>query len=62
MRKIVAGLFTSLDGVIEDAGQRTGPRFNPRLGQAAGSMIAVRDAMLPGRVNYDAFVAHWPDR
>jgi dihydrofolate reductase len=50
----------SLDGVIEDADRWIGPWFNPELGQAVGSMIAVQDAMLLGRVTYGTFAAHWP--
>jgi dihydrofolate reductase len=60
MRKIVAGLFISLDGVIEDANEWTGPWFNAQVGQAVGAMMAAQDAMLLGRVTYDAFAAHWP--
>jgi dihydrofolate reductase len=60
MRKIVAGLSISLDGVIEDADQWMGPWFGPELGQAIGSMIAAQDAMLLGRVTYDGFAAYWP--
>ncbi len=60
MRKIVSGLFISLDGVIEDADQWIGPWFTPKLGQAVGSMIAAQDAMLLGRVTYEGFAAHWP--
>ena len=62
MRKIVSGLFVSLDGVIEDPDQRIGPWFSPQLGQAVGSMIAAQDAMLLGRVTYEAFAAHWPQQ
>jgi dihydrofolate reductase len=62
MRKIVSGLFISLDGVIEDANDWIGPWFNPELGQAVGSMIAAPDAMLLGRVTYDGFAAHWPQQ
>ena len=62
MRKIVAGLFISLDGVIEDANDWIGPWFGPELGQAVGSMIAAQDAMLLGRVTYDGFAAHWPQQ
>jgi hypothetical protein len=62
MKKIVASLFISLDGVIGGVGQRASPWFSPQLGQAAGSMIAARDAKLLGRVTYDAFAAHCPDR
>ena len=45
MRKIVAGLSISLDGVIEDADQWMGPWFDPQLGQAIGSMIAAVTAL-----------------
>jgi dihydrofolate reductase len=60
MRKIVSGLFISLDGVIEAPQEWTGPRFSAELGQAVGSMIAAQDAMLLGRVTYDELAAHWP--
>jgi dihydrofolate reductase len=62
MRKIVAGLTISLDGVIEDSGEWMGPWFTPQLGQAIGSMIAAQDAMLLGRVTYEEFAAHWPQQ
>jgi dihydrofolate reductase len=60
MRKIVSGLFISLDGVIENANDWIGPWFNGELGQAVGGMIAGQDAMLLGRITYDEFAAHWP--
>ena len=60
MRKIVAGLFISLDGVVEAADQWMGPWFNPELGQTIGSLMGAQDAMLLGRVTYEEFAAHWP--
>jgi dihydrofolate reductase len=62
MRKIVSGLFISLDGVIEIPEQWMGPYFNPELGQVIGSMMAAQDAMLLGRVTYEMFAAHWPQQ
>ena len=62
MRKIVSGLFISLDGVIEAPNDWTGPWFNPELGQAVGSSIAAQDTMLLGRVSYDEFAAYWPQQ
>ena len=62
MRKIVSGLFISLDGVIEAPNDWTGPWFNPELGQAVGSSIAAQDTMLLGRVSYDEFAAFWPQQ
>src|SRR4029077_1392609 len=55
MRKIVAGLFISLDGVVEAADQWMGPWFNAELGQTVGSLMAEQDAMLLGRVTYQEF-------
>jgi dihydrofolate reductase len=60
MRKIVAGLFISLDGVIEDPNEWTGTWFNDEVGQAVGAMIAAQDAMLLGRVTYEGFAGFWP--
>ena len=62
MRKIVSGLFVSLDGVIEDANDWTGPWFSPELGGAIGAIMGAQDAMLLGRVTYDLFAGHWPQQ
>ena len=62
MRKIVAGLFTSLDGVVETANEWMGPWFNEELGQTIGSLMGAQDAMLLGRVTYQEFAAHWPQQ
>ena len=62
MRKIVAGLFISLDGVVEAADQWMGPWFNAELGQTIGSLMAAQDAMLLGRVTYQEFAGHWPQQ
>jgi dihydrofolate reductase len=57
MRKIAAGLFTSLDGVVESPEKWTGPYFNDQVGQAVGALMAGNDAMLLGRVTYEGFAA-----
>ena len=62
MRKIVAGLFISLDGVVETANEWMGPWFNDELGQTIGSLMGAQDAMLLGRVTYQEFAAHWPQQ
>jgi dihydrofolate reductase len=62
MRKIVAGLFISLDGVVEAADQWMGPWFNAELGQTIGSLMGAQDAMLLGRVTYQEFAGHWPNQ
>jgi dihydrofolate reductase len=57
MRKIVAGLMMSVDGVVEAPEAWTGPYFSPEIGQAVGSIMAAGDTMLLGRVTYQAFAA-----
>ncbi len=60
MRKIVAGLFISLDGVIEAPQTWHFPYFNDEMGAAVGAQMAASDAMLLGRVTYQEFAAFWP--
>jgi dihydrofolate reductase len=55
MRKIVAGLFMALDGVIESPDKWTGPYFSPEVGQVVGSLMGAQDTMLLGRVTYQGF-------
>jgi dihydrofolate reductase len=62
MRKIVAGLFITLDGVVEIPEEWMGPYFSPELGQAIGSLMDAQDTMLLGRVTYEGFAAHWPNQ
>lgn len=57
MRKIVAGLMVSVDGVVEAPETWTGPYFSPELGQVVGSVMAGGDTMLLGRVTYQTFAA-----
>src|SRR6202041_2969826 len=57
MRQIAAGLFISLDGVVEAPENWTGPYFNDKVGQAVGALMAGNDAMLLGRVTYEGFAA-----
>jgi hypothetical protein len=43
MRKIAAGLFVSVDGVVEAPDTWTGPYFSPELGQLIESMMGDGD-------------------
>ena len=61
MRKIVAGLFVSLDGVIEAPDQWQFPYFNDEMGAEVGAQMDAADAMLLGRVTYQEFAAFWPN-
>ena len=57
MREIVAGLYVSLDGVVEAPEKWTAPYFNDEVGQVVGSLIAAGDTLLLGRVTYQTFAA-----
>jgi dihydrofolate reductase len=57
VRKIVAGLFMSLDGVVEAPEAWTGPYFNEESQQEIGSIIAEGDTLLLGRKTYEMFAA-----
>ena len=60
MRKIVAGLFISLDGVYEAPDQWHFPYFNDEMGEAVDSQMKAADTMLLGRVTYQEFASYWP--
>ena len=59
MRKIVAGLFISLDGVVEAPDAWHFPYFNDEMGQAVSDQMAEADTMLLGRRTYEEFAAYW---
>jgi len=60
MRKIVAGLFISLDGVVESPEKWHFPYFNEEMGESVGRLMRRGDTMLLGRGTYEEFAAHWP--
>jgi dihydrofolate reductase len=55
MRKIVAGLFMSVDGVVEAPETWTSAYFIPEIGEIVGSLIAAGDTLLLGRKTYETF-------
>jgi dihydrofolate reductase len=62
MRKITAGLFISLDGVVEAPDQWHFPYFNDEMGAAVDASLGAADTILFGRKTYDSFAGAWPDR
>ena len=62
MRKITAGLFISLDGVVEAPDQWHFPYFNDEMGAAVGATLGQADTLLFGRKTYDSFAGAWPER
>ena len=62
MRKIVAGLFVSLDGVVEAPETWHFPYFNDEMGEVVASQMAGADTILLGRRTYEEFAAYWADK
>ena len=62
MKKITAGLFISLDGVVEAPDQWHFPYFNDEMGAAVDATFGAADTMLFGRTTYDSFAGAWPER
>jgi dihydrofolate reductase len=62
MKKIIAGLFISLDGVVEAPDQWHFPYFNEEMGAAVSATLGAADTMLFGRKTYDSFAGAWPER
>lgn len=62
MRKITAGLFISIDGVIEDPQDWHFPYFDDEMGAAVGAQLGSADTLLLGRETYDSFAGAWPVR
>ncbi|PXX69196.1 dihydrofolate reductase [Nocardia tenerifensis] len=62
MRKITAGLFVSVDGVVADPQDWHFPYFNDQMGAAVTAQLGTADTLLLGRVTYDSFAGAWPER
>ena len=59
MRKVYAGLFCSIDGVVE-APNEWQPAFDDEMGAALGRMLDGQDAVLLGRVTFTEWAGYWP--
>jgi dihydrofolate reductase len=60
MRRITAGLFITVDGVVESPDQWQEGYFNEEMGEAVGAGMAASDTMLLGRRTYEEFAGYWP--
>ena len=61
-RRLVATMFMSLDGVVESPQNWSFPFWNEEMEQFKNDEQEAADAMLLGRVTYEAFAAAWPSR
>jgi dihydrofolate reductase len=60
MRKVIAGLFISLDGVTESPNKWQFDNFDDEMMATMQSHIAAEDAILLGRVTYQEWAPYWP--
>src|SRR5690242_4444910 len=61
MRKISAGMFMSLDGVVEQP-SFVFPYFTDDVGAAIGQIMDRSDTILMGRKLYEEWSAYWPGK
>jgi dihydrofolate reductase len=62
VRRVIGGLFMSLDGVVEAPDQWHFPYFNDEMGAAVDASLGAADIVLFGRKTYDSFAGAWPER
>lgn len=61
MRKLVSGLFHSLDGAVESPDQWQFDSFDPELGELMGATIGRLDETVMGRTTYQEWAGYWPN-
>jgi dihydrofolate reductase len=60
VRKVISGLFISLDGVTESPDQWQFDHFDEGMMEALNSHLTGEDAVLLGRVTYQDWAGYWP--
>ncbi|MCW5718560.1 MAG: dihydrofolate reductase family protein [Bauldia sp.] len=61
MRKVTAGLFHSIDGVVEGPDRWQFDSFDAELGALLEGVMVKTDAVILGRVGYDEWASYWPN-
>ncbi|MFC8039440.1 dihydrofolate reductase family protein [Paenarthrobacter sp. NPDC057355] len=61
MRKVTAGLFHSVDGVVQDPFKFQFDSFDEDLGKGLTKMINTVDTVVLGRVSYQEWASYWPN-
>jgi dihydrofolate reductase len=61
MRKVTAGLFHSVDGVVQDPFKFQFDSFDEDLGKGLTKMMNTVDAVVLGRVTYQEWAGYWPN-
>lgn len=62
MGKIAVHEFITLDGVIEDPSWTMGYPFDPKMGEAIGSIMGSSEGLLLGRRTFEMFAPAWSAR
>jgi dihydrofolate reductase len=60
MRKVIAGLFVSLDGVAGAPHEWHLTYFSDEMGASIDREVQASDALLLGRVTFEEFAGYWP--
>jgi len=60
MRKVTAGLFASVDGVVQDPYEFQYDSFDDELGAGMGAFMARTDTVLLGKNSYLEWAEWWP--
>ena len=61
MRTLSAGLFMSLDGVVEAPNLWQFDSFDDELGQQMAAMMGGIDTAILGQIGYQKWSEHWPE-
>jgi dihydrofolate reductase len=61
MRKVTAGLFHSIDGVVEAPNTFQFDSFDSELGEEMGTIMGNISTVLMGRVGYAEWSQYWPN-
>jgi dihydrofolate reductase len=61
MRKVTAGLFHSVDGVVSEPFKFQFDSFDEELGAGLTRMINTVDTVVLGRVSYQEWAGYWPN-
>jgi dihydrofolate reductase len=62
VRTVTAGLFISIDGVIDHLEEWHFGYFNDEMGRAVQAQLGAADTVLFGRKTYESFAGAWPER
>ncbi|PZE75702.1 dihydrofolate reductase [Curtobacterium sp. MCBD17_013] len=60
MRTVTSGLFTSVDGVVQDPFRFQYDSFDDELGAGMGRFMAATSTVLLGRRSYEEWATWWP--